>query len=119
MSDQTAFRRAPRPLIGWLWVLTGVCSFAFRAALAMIVLRGLERWANGEHVDLGGLAAIAGIALPFIGQLIAQGIQWQRDRRIQIVEEVRAGAAPQPPFPSQPSSPPPDTEGPRPWQNRE
>ena len=119
MSDQTAFRRAPRPLIGWLWVLTGVCSFAFIAALAMIVLRGLERWANGEHVDLGGLAAIAGIALPFIGQLIAQGIQWQRDRRIQIVEEVRAGAAPQPPFPSQPSSPPPDTEGPRPWQNRE
>ncbi len=106
-QPQGAFRRAPRPLIGWLWLLVGLASFGFLVLLSIPMLRAVNRWADGEPVDWVGFAAVASVAAGAMGQLIGQGMQWARDRRIQSVEEMRAGVAPPPPFgPSPPFAAP-------------
>lgn len=106
-QPQSAFRRAPRPLIGWLWLLVGVASFALLILLTIPLLRAVNRWADGEAVDWTGFAAIASVAAGAMGQLMSMGMQWARDRRIQAVEEIRAGGAAPPPFAQpQPSQPP-------------
>lgn len=105
-QPQSAFRRAPRPLTGWLWVLVGFASFAFLVLLAIPLLRAVNRWADGEHVDWVGFAAVASIAAGAMGQLITQGMQWMQNRSAERREEIRAGGSAAPPFPSPaPSAP--------------
>lgn len=108
------FRRAPRPLTGWLWLLCGVGSVLIVAMVMIPLLRALNRWADGEAVDWAGFAAVGAVLFPFIGQLVAQGIQWQRSRENERVATISAtGVAPVPFDPSPPSiGPSPD--GPRP-----
>lgn len=111
MTDQNAFRRAPRPLTGWLYLACGVGSLTVLVLIMIPLLRALNRWADGEPVDWMGFAAVGGVALPFIGQLIAQGAQWMHTRSAERREEIawtgaRGGqvAAPFPqPAPSEPS----------------
>lgn len=97
-------------------------------ALGVAMVQGFERWARGDGVDLHGLgtamgggAAILGVLMPFIVSLF-------RDRRIERVEQIRAGVPSQAPF--GPSGPPTgvprveagsieDLNGPRPWQNHQ
>lgn len=89
--------------------LTRLAVMALMLAVTWILLRlgnavanalevALERWSRGEQVDWGGIAApLTGIAailtvmLPFIVSLY-------RDRRIERVEQIRAGAPPPPPL---------------------
>lgn len=95
------FRRAPRPLIGWLYFAVGLASFVFLILLAGIVLKAVNRWAEGEHVDWMGFAAIASVAAGALGPIIAQGAQWMNQRHLERIEQTRAGVAP-PPFASSP-----------------
>lgn len=90
----------------WVFVIGGMY---FLARGSLIILDALEvaaaRWARGEPVDWQGIAAMvmavgsaAGVILPIFIQLL-------RDRRIQRVEEIRAGRPPAPgPFPQSPPS---------------
>jgi hypothetical protein len=93
----------------------GVFSFAFVIALMWLMLRGLDRWAAGEPIDLMGIAAIGGVALPFLGQIIAQGVQWMHTRSAERRIEITTGVAPAVPFPpSRPLPEPPPDSFPRP-----
>ena len=101
--------------ITWVFIRLG-------AAMAA----GFDRWASGEGVDLNGLGAALGGAAALLGVLMPFIVSLFRDRRIERVEQIRAGGSAAPPFPSPapsaasaPYSPPDDLEGPRPWQNRE
>jgi len=98
--------------ITWLFVRLGVAMTA-----------GFDRWASGEGVDLNGLGTALGGAAALLGVLMPFIVSLFRDRRIERVEQIRAGNAP-PPFGSAPQggSPPPsapDLQDPRPggtWQ---
>lgn len=117
--------RAPRPLILWagvVCVLLGVIGFAFFLfRVGTAIADAYERAAQtGQNVpDMGGgigplLTAVAG----FIACLwpIVQGMSQRHTERMD--QQARGQVAP--PFPpSQPSEPPDDVGGPRPWQNRE
>jgi hypothetical protein len=98
--------------VTWVFVRLG-------AAMAA----GFDRWSAGEGVDLNGLGAALGGAAALLGVLMPFIVSLFRDRRIERVEQIRAGGSAAPPFPSSAPSPPPsppdDLEGPRPWQNRE
>jgi hypothetical protein len=91
--------------------------------LGAAMAAGFDRWSAGEGVDLNGLGAALGGAAALLGVLMPFIVSLFRDRRMERVEQIRAGQTPAPPFgpaPSAPYSPPPDDlEGPRPWQNRE
>lgn len=121
----SAFRRAPRPLTGWLYLACGIGSIVVIALILMPVLRAVNRWADGEAVDWMGFAAVAGVICPFVIQLIVQGAQWMNQRHAERMTEYAQGVAPvpfAPPAPSLPGSAHPieeDTDGPRPWQNRQ
>jgi hypothetical protein len=92
--------------------------------LGAAMAAGFDRWSAGEGVDLNGLGAALGGAAALLGVLMPFIVSLFRDRRIERVEQIRAGgSAPANPSqapwaPSQPSLPD-DSEGPRPWQNRE
>lgn len=92
--------------------------------LGAAMAAGFDRWSAGEGVDLNGLGAALGGAAALLGVLMPFIVSLFRDRRIERVEQIRAGgSAPANPSraplaPSQPSLPD-DWEGPRPWQNRE
>lgn len=90
-EPDSAFRRAPRPLIGWLYVLAGFAALALVILLAIPLLRAVNRWADGEPVDWMGFAAIASVAAGAIGQIVAQGAQWMHTRSAERREEIRAG----------------------------
>lgn len=102
----SAFRRAPRPLTGWLWLLCGIGSVAIVVMVMIPVLKALNRWADGEHIDWAGFAAVAAVLFPFIGQLVAQGVQWQRSRENERLEEIRSGQGVPPFYPTPSPSPP-------------
>jgi hypothetical protein len=91
--------------------------------LGAAMAAGFDRWSAGEGVDLNGLGAALGGAAALLGVLMPFIVSLFRDRRIERVEQIRAGGSAAPPFPSSAPSPPPshpdDLEGPRPWQNRE
>lgn len=115
MSElQGAFRRAPRPLMGWLFFLVGGFSLFACVALVLLLLKGLSRWANGESVDLMGVAAIGGVLLPFLGQLVAQGAQWMHARSSERRTEIVYGGQGTPPFVQAGPLPPSPDGGPRP-----
>lgn len=98
--------------------LTRLAAMALVVALTVFVLRfgdalsaGLHRWARGEAIDLNGLAAVLGASAGLVGIVMPFIVSLFRDRRLERVEEIRAGTAPNGPF-GQPSSPP--EGGPRP-----
>lgn len=92
--------------------------------LGAAMAAGFDRWSQGEGVDLNGLGAALGGAAALLGVLMPFIVSLFRDRRIERVEQIRAGGSvpanpsQAPPAPSPPSLPD-DLEGPRPWQNRE
>ena len=98
--------------VTWVFVRLG-------AAMAA----GFDRWSQGGGVDLNGLGAALGGGAALLGVLMPFIVSLFRDRRIERVEQIRAGGSAAPPFPSSPPSapslPPEDVEGPRPWQNRQ
>lgn len=106
---QSAFRRAPRPLTGWLWLACGVGSIIVIAMVLAPVIRAVNRWADGEAVDWMGFAAIMGVVCPFVLQLIVQGAQWMSQRHTERMEEYARGVAPAPFVPPPPSEPSPET----------
>ena len=117
-EPQSAFRRAPRPLIGWNGVVLAVVCVLFLFVIALIAIYALWRWANGLPVDLMGFAALISAALPAGGYVARLLDKYMDTRSFERVEEIRAGgAAPQPPFPSPPTSP--DTLDPRPGENHQ
>lgn len=87
--------------ITWVFIRLG-------AAMAA----GFDRWASGEGVDLNGLGAALGGAAALLGVLMPFIVSLFRDRRIERVEQIKAGGsapanpslAPSAP-PSQPSPP--------------
>lgn len=111
-EPQSAFRRAPRPLIGWVGVvLIVVCTVFVTTVLAAIALGFWLTAAKGEGVPdmTGGLAVLITALVPAWGMVS----QWMHTRSRERREETRAGVAPRPPFPSSPE-PEPET-WPRPY----
>lgn len=119
--------RIGRPLTRLaVMLLVVVVTWVF-FALGVAMVQGFERWARGDGVDLNGLGAALGGGAAILGVLMPFIISLFRDRRIERVETIRAGAAPSVPFgPSgAPSAPPPaspepsedDLSGPRPGEN--
>lgn len=112
-----------RPLtrLAVMALMLAVTWFFIRFGDAMAA--GLYRWANGDGVDLNGMAALLGGASALLGVIIPFIVSLFRDRRMERVEQIRAGVPPAPPFgqapsaPSQPSLPADDTLGPRPGEN--
>lgn len=104
-------RRAPRPLTGWLYLACGIGSLVVITLLVAPLIRALNRWADGETVDMMGFAAVGGVAFPFIIQLIAQGAQWMSQRHTERMAEYERGSAPSP-FALPPSLPPPSQPSP-------
>lgn len=79
--------------------------------LGMAVSAGFDRWARGEGVDLNGLGTALGGAAALLGVLMPFIVSLFRDRRIERVEQIRAGQQPGP-FGRAPSAP--SDIGPRP-----
>jgi hypothetical protein len=107
-QPQSAFRRAPRPLIGWGGPLLIIVCLLFLLILASIATLALWRWANGQPVDMNGFAAVltsATAAGAAIWSLVKNYILTRSDERR---EEIRSGGSAPPPFASPPEG------GPRP-----
>jgi len=99
-----------RPLtrLATMLLMVALVVFFVRFGDAMAV--GLYRWSNGEGIDLNGLAAVLAAAASMLGVVTPFIVSLFRDRRIERVEQIRAGQTPAPPFGSGPSaapSPPP------------
>ncbi|MEQ1493165.1 MAG: hypothetical protein ABL932_21730 [Terricaulis sp.] len=118
-QPQSAFRRAPRPLIGWAAVVLMVMCLAFLAVVFFAIGQGLLLTAaKGQGVPdmTGGLAML----IPAMATAWGVVAQWMHTRSAERREETRAGVAPPSPFPpSPPSGPPPDAFDPRPEVNRQ
>lgn len=94
--------------------------------LGIAMSNGFDRWAAGEGVDLNGLGAALGGAAALLGVLMPFIVSLFRDRRIERVEQIRAGQVPPhspfgngSPGGSSPPSAPPDLSDPRPRGNWE
>jgi hypothetical protein len=88
--------RSARPItlhMGWVFVLGGVI---FMACASYHVLVAMDRWSHGLPVDWQGFAYIVGAMGAAAGTIVPIIMQLLRDRRIQRVEEIRAGRAPEP-----------------------
>lgn len=99
--------RIGRPLsrLASTFLMLGVTYFFF--VFANAAAAGLNRWARGEPVDMQGLAAVLTAASALLGILMVHIVSLFRDRRIERVEQIRAGGSAAPPFPSPaPSAPP-------------
>lgn len=101
--------RIGRPLtrLAVLFLVLAVTWIFFRLGVAMAT--GFDRWAQGEGVDLNGLGAALGGAAALLGVLMPFIVSLFRDRRIERVEQIRAGQRADPfpsPAPSAPPSPP-------------
>lgn len=90
--------RIGRPLtrLAVLALMLAVVWFFIRFGDAMA--RGIDRWARGEATDLNGLAAVLAAAASLLGVLVPYIISLFRDRRIERVEQIRAGAPTPPPL---------------------
>jgi hypothetical protein len=88
--------RSARPItlhMGWVFVLGVVIFMAFASYFLLVAM---DRWSRGEHVDWQGFSNILiamGTAAAAIVPIVMSIL---RDRRIQKVEEIRAGRAPEP-----------------------
>lgn len=114
-----ALHRAPRPLIGWGAVVLIVACLTFLVLLAIPVLRAVNRWADGQPVDLMGFAAVVGAAVPALGAIWNFVLRYMGDRHRERLDQQSRGTAPGAPFapPRQPGAPPDDLQGPRPGEN--
>lgn len=94
-----------RPLtrLATMLLMVALVVFFVRFGDAMSV--GLYRWAMGEGVDLNGLAAVLAAGASMLGVVIPFIVSLFRDRRIERVEQIRAGQTPAPPFGSGRSAP--------------
>lgn len=108
--------RIGRPLarLAVMLLMLAVTWFFIRFGDAMSA--GLYRWSRGEGVDLNGLAAVLAAAASVLGVIIPFIVSLFRDRRIERVEQIRAGAPTPPPFgaPPSPTFDTPPEGGPRP-----
>lgn len=102
MSDEGAFHRAPRPLIGWGGVLLIIVCLVFLMGIAAIALFALWRWANGMPVDLTGFAALMGAAVPAGAAVWRLVEQFLISRHYERLDQQQRGTAPNVPFPSPP-----------------
>ena len=108
-QPQSAFRRAPRPLIGWVGVLLiAICTAFIAVVLYAIAMGFLLTAAKGEGVPdmTGGLAVL----LPAVATAWGMVAQWLHTRSRERREEIRAGQS-APPFPQPPPSEPSPTGG--------
>lgn len=113
-----------RPLTRLAVMLLVVAVTWVFVRLGFAMSNGFDRWAAGEGVDLNGLGAALGGAAALLGVLMPFIVSLFRDRRIERVEQIRAGQAPPDPFGNAPQggSPPPsapDLNDPRPRGNWE
>lgn len=104
-----------RPLTRLAVMLLVVAITWVFVRLGIAMSNGFDRWAAGEGVDLNGLGAALGGAAALLGVLMPFIVSLFRDRRIERVEQIRAGQAPPGPFgngsasgSSPPPGPPPD-----------
>lgn len=107
ISNNGAFRRAPRPLIGWGGVVLVIVCIVFLLILISIATFAMWRWANGQPIDLMGFAAVLGQATAAgaaVWSLVKNFILTRHGERM---EEIRTGVAPNSPFVPAPSSPEP------------
>lgn len=107
MNALALLDRIGRPLqrIAALALLCAVTWFALR--FGDVTMTGLERWARGEAVDLGGFAGVLTAFAGILGVVIVHVVALFRDRRLERVEEIRAGRSPAPiPFGAGSSSSP-------------
>ncbi|MCL4715446.1 MAG: hypothetical protein KJZ75_11095 [Hyphomonadaceae bacterium] len=83
--------RIGRPLqrLASLALMCAVVWFCLR--FGAVVIDGMERWAAGEGVDLAGLAQLLTAFAAILGVVIIHIVALFRDRRIERVEEIRAG----------------------------
>lgn len=105
-------RRAVRPAIGWGGVLLVAACLIFLILLAIPILRAVNRWADGQPVDLMGFAAVIGAAVPALGAIWDFVRKYMGDRHIERRDQIARGTAPERPFDSSTLGPSPD--GPRP-----
>lgn len=104
----------------WLGVACSLLIVAFFARIGAAILSAYEQAAESFQPvpDMsGGIAAIITAIAAAIPALLGAAQIFQH-RQGEILDRQARGLPRDggPPFPS---SPPPDTEGPRPWQNRE
>lgn len=98
MSPAPTARSITRHM-SWVFIFGGVI---FLGGCGFFVLMAMDRWSRGEHVDWTGFAAIVGVMGTTAASIVPIIVSILRDRRIQRVEEIRAGVPPQPPFASSP-----------------
>lgn len=103
-QNDGAFRRAPRPLIGWATAILAVGLVLFVLVVLAAIATGF--WltiGRGQGVPnvTGGIENLATIVAAIFG---AGGLGgwWMQNRSAERREEVRAGNAP-PPFDSSPA----------------
>lgn len=103
--------RIGRPLqrLASLALMLTVVWFVLR--FGNVTMDGMERWARGDGVDMQGLAAVLTAVSLILGVVIVHIVALFRDRRIERVEEIRAGGGPPAPSPfgpgrAAPSAPP-------------
>lgn len=99
--------RGIRPAIGWGMVLLVVVCIAYLVLLSIPILRAVNRWADGEPVDMTGFAAVIGAAVPALGALWDFGCRFMADRHIERRDQIARGEAPGPFVPPPPPSPSP------------
>ena len=117
-EPQSAFRRAPRPLLGWAAVLLMFMCLAFVGVVFVAIGLGLMRTAAlGQPAPdmTGGLAML----IPAIATAWGVVAQWLHTRSRERRTEIEVGGQASSPFvPPPPSGPPPDdVSGPRPGEN--
>jgi hypothetical protein len=98
-------RRAIRPSIGWGGVILLVACLVFLVLLAMPILRAVNRWADGDPVDMTGFAAVIGAAVPALAAIWDFVRRFMTDRHIERRDQIARGQAPGPFVPSQPPTP--------------
>lgn len=100
---------AGRPLTR-VAVLVLMCSLVwFFVQFGNAITVGLYRWSEGEGVDLNGLAAVLAAGASLLGVVMPFIVSLFRDRRIERVEQIRAGAPPRTPFGRSGPEPAPET----------
>jgi hypothetical protein len=107
----SALHRAPRPLMGWGGIVLVVACLCFLVLLAIPILRAVNRWADGEPVDLMGFAAVIGAAVPALGAIWDFVRRFMTDRHVERMDQQARGTAPESPFAPLPPSVPRSPDG--------
>lgn len=105
----SVLQRGPRPLIGWGGILLLIACLVFLVLLAIPILRAVNRWADGQPVDLMGFAAVVGAAVPALGAIWDFVRRFLTDRHVERMDQQARGLPPggAPFAPAPPSSPTP------------